>query len=153
MTARGKDVQLENHQQHAQGLHKFHRYGEDRINHNVPNYGRNCIGVEDKWRKGDPEQIGGSRGKCRRDSPHDSGQEDGTKSIQLKDLQGQDEGHQGKEVPEWVKREPVCHWGVECVEWSPWEQGRHCPLHLWSHLQTWKNLLWWKRRELLVVEG
>ena len=116
---RGKDVQLDNHQQCAQGYCKLHRCGGDRINHNVPNYGRNHIGIEDKWRKGDLEQIGGSGGMCRRNSPHNSGREDGTESIQLRDLQGQDEGHQGEEVPEWVKREPACHWGVRCVEQSP----------------------------------
>ena len=153
MTVRGKDVQLDNHQQCAQGYCKLHRCGGDRIGHDVPSYDRYCIGIEDKWRRGDPEWIDGSGGRCRRDSPHNSSQEDGTKSIQLKDLLGQDEGHQGEEVPEWVKREPACHWGVGCVEQHPWGLGWHCPLCLWSHLQTWRNLLQWERRELLRVEG
>ena len=72
-TARGKDVQLDNHQQHAQGYHKFHRCGGDRINHNVPSYDRSHIGVEDKQRRGDPEWIGGNGDMYRRGSPHDSG--------------------------------------------------------------------------------
>ena len=119
MTARGKDVQLDNHQWHAQWYHKLHRCSGDRIDLNVPSYGRNHIGIKDKWRKGDMEWIGGNGGMCRRDSPHNSGQEDGTESIWLKDLQGQDKECQGEEVLEWVKREPKCHWGVGCVEWCP----------------------------------
>ena len=69
----GERFQLDNHQQHAQEYCKFHRCGGDRINHDVPSYDRNHIGIEDKQRRGDPEQIGGNRGRCRRDSPHDSG--------------------------------------------------------------------------------
>ena len=73
MTVRGKDVQLDNYQQRAQGYCKLHRCGGDRISHNVPSYDRNHIGIEDKQRRGDPEWIDGSGGRCRRDSPHDSG--------------------------------------------------------------------------------
>ena len=73
MTTRGKDVQLDNHQQHAQEYCKLYRCSGDRIDHDVLSYGRNCIGIKDKQRKGDLEQIGGSGGKCRRDSPHNSG--------------------------------------------------------------------------------
>ena len=51
----------------------FHRWGEGRINHNVPSCGRNYIGTEDKWRKGVPEWIGDSVDMCKRDSSHDSG--------------------------------------------------------------------------------
>ena len=80
-TARGKDAQLDNDQQLAQGYYKLHMCGEGRINHDVPSYGRSHIGVEDKQRKDVPEQIGDSGDKCKRDSPHNSGQEDGTKSV------------------------------------------------------------------------
>ena len=73
MTARGKDVQLDNHQQCAQGYCKLHRCGEDRIDRDVPSYDRNCIGVKDKWRRGDLERIGGNGDRYRRGSPHDSG--------------------------------------------------------------------------------
>ena len=65
-TARGKDVQLDNHQQCAQGYHKLHRCGGDRIDHNVPSYDRSHIGVEDKRRRGDPEWIGGNGDRYRR---------------------------------------------------------------------------------------
>ena len=73
MTERGKDVQLDSHQLHAQGYHKLHRCGGDRIDHDVPSYDRNYIDVEDKWRRGDLEWIDGNGGRYRRDSPHDSG--------------------------------------------------------------------------------
>ena len=72
MTVRGKDVQLDSHQQRAQGYCKLHRCGGGRIDHDVPSYDRSHIGVEDKWRRGDPEQIGGSGDRYRRGSPHDS---------------------------------------------------------------------------------
>ena len=73
MTERGKDVQLGNHQQRAQGYCELHRCGGDRIDRDVPSYDRNCIGVEDKQRRGDPERIGGNGDRYRRGSPHDSG--------------------------------------------------------------------------------
>ena len=69
MTERGKDVQLGNHQRCAQGYCELHRCGGDRIDHDVPSYDRNCIGVEDKWRGGDPEQIGGNVDRYRMGSP------------------------------------------------------------------------------------
>ena len=71
-TARGKDVQLDSHQWHAQEYCKLHRCDGDRISHNVPSYNRSHIGVEDKWRRGDPEWIGGSGDRYRRGNPHDS---------------------------------------------------------------------------------
>ena len=128
MTVRGKDVQLDNHQQRAQGYHKFHRCGGGRIDLDVPNYGSNCIGIEDKQRRDDPEWIGGSGGRYRKGSPHDSDQEDGIESTQLEGWQEWDEGHLGEEVSEWEKRERKCHWGVRCIEQYPWVQGRHCLL-------------------------
>ena len=73
MTVKGKDVQLNNHQGHAQGYCMLHRHGEGRINCNVPSCGRNHIGTENKWRKDVLEWIGDSGDKCKRDSPHDSG--------------------------------------------------------------------------------
>ena len=89
-TARGKDVQLDSHQQHAQGYCKLHRCGEGRINHDVPSYDRSHIGAEDKWRRGDPEWTGGSGDRYRRGSPHDSGQEYDIESTQLMGQQGPD---------------------------------------------------------------
>ena len=85
MTARGKDVQLDNHQRCTQGYCKLHRCGGGRIDHNVPSYDRSHIGVEDKWRKGDLEWIGGNGGRYRRGSPHDSGREDDIENIWLGD--------------------------------------------------------------------
>ena len=72
MTARGKDVQLDSHQRRAQGYCKLHRCSGDRIDHDVPSYDRNCIDVEDKQRRGDPEQIGGNGDRYRRGSPLNS---------------------------------------------------------------------------------
>ena len=129
MTARGKDVQLDSHQQCAQGYCKLHRCGGGRIDCNVPSYDRSHIGVEDKQRRGDPERIGGSGDRYRRGSPHDSDQEDDIESIQLESQQGPDEELLGKEVPEWERREPGYHLGVGYVEQCPWGQGRHCLLH------------------------
>ena len=100
MTARGKDIQLDNHQQCAQGYCKLHRCSGDRIDRDVPSYDRSYIDVEDKWRRGDREQIGGNGGRYRRGSPHDSGQEDDIESIQLRGRQGPDEGLQDEGVPE-----------------------------------------------------
>ena len=72
-TAREKDVQLGSHQRHVQGYRKYYRFGGDRIDHDVPSYDRNRIGIEDKRRKDVPAQIGGNGGKCRMGNPLDSG--------------------------------------------------------------------------------
>ena len=72
-TAREKDVQLDSHQRCVQGYRKYYRFGGDRIDHDVPSYDRNCIGIEDKRRKDVPVQIGGSEGMCRMDNPLDNG--------------------------------------------------------------------------------
>ena len=72
-TVREKDVQLDSHQRHVQGYRKYYRFGEDRIDHNVPSYDRNHIGIEDKRRKGVPAQIGDNGGMCRMGNPLDSG--------------------------------------------------------------------------------
>ena len=72
-TEREINVQLDSHQQHVQGYRKYHRFSGDRIDHDVPSYDRNYIGIEDKWRRGVPVQIGGNEGTCRRGSPLDSG--------------------------------------------------------------------------------
>ena len=82
MTERGKDAQLDNHRQHDQGYCKLHRCSGDRIDLDVPSYDRSYIGIKDKQRRGDPEQIGGNVGRCRMGSPLDNDQEDGTESIQ-----------------------------------------------------------------------
>ena len=74
----------------------LHRCSEDRIDHNVPSYGRNHIGTKDKWRKDVLEQIGGSGDRYRRGSPHDSGQEDGTESTWSKEQWEPVEGHWDK---------------------------------------------------------
>ena len=73
MTEREINVQLDSHQQHVQGCCKYHRFGGDIINHDVPSYDRNYIGIEDKQRRGVPVRIGGNEGTCRRGSPLDSG--------------------------------------------------------------------------------
>ena len=73
MTARETDVQLDSHQRRAQGYRKYYRFGGDRIDHDVPSYDRNHIGIEDKRRKGVPAWIGGNGGMCRMDNPLDSG--------------------------------------------------------------------------------
>ena len=73
MTQRETDVQLDSHQQHVQGYCKYHRFSGDRIDHNVPSYDRNYIGIKDKWRRGVPVRIGGNEGMCRKGSPLDSG--------------------------------------------------------------------------------
>ena len=61
-TAREKDVQLDSHQRHVQGYHKYYRFDGDRIDHDVPSYDRNHIGIEDKWRKDVLARIGGNEG-------------------------------------------------------------------------------------------
>ena len=98
-TVRRKDVQLGNHQRCAQEYCKLHRCGGDRIDCDVPSYDRSHIGVEDKRRRGDPEQIGGNGDRYRRGSPHDSGQEDDIESIRLRGQQGPDEELLDKGVP------------------------------------------------------
>ena len=70
---REKDVQLDSHQRRVQGYCKYYRFSEDRIDHNVPSYDRNHIGIEDKQRKGVPAQIGDNGGMCRMGNPLDSG--------------------------------------------------------------------------------
>ena len=127
-TARGKDVQLDSHQQRAQGYCKLHRCGGGRIDCDVPSYDRSHIGAEDKQRRGDPEQIGGSVDRYRRGSPHDSGREDDIESIWLEGQQGLDKELLDEEVPEWERREPGYHLGVRYVEQRPWGPGRHCLL-------------------------
>ena len=71
------------------GYRKYYRFGGDRIDHDVPSYDRNRIGIEDKQRKDDLARIGGSEGMCRMDNPLDSGQEDDTESTQLGDQREQ----------------------------------------------------------------
>ena len=61
------------HQRCAQEYRKHYRFGGDRINHDVPSYDRNCIGIKDKRRKDVLARIGGNGGKCRMGSPLDSG--------------------------------------------------------------------------------
>ena len=95
---RETDVQLDSHQQHVQGYRKYHRFGGDRIDHDVPSYDRNYIGIEDKWRRDVLVWIGGNEGTCRRGSPLYSGQDDDTESIQSEDQQGQVEVCQGEGV-------------------------------------------------------
>ena len=114
-TVRETDVQLDSHQRRAQGYRKHYRLGGDRIDHDVPSYDRSCIGTEDKQRKGGRVQIGGNGGKCRMDSPLDSGQEDDIESIPLRGQREQVEGRQGKGVPEWERKVYACHQGGECV--------------------------------------
>ena len=99
MTERAKDVQLGSHQQCVQGYCKYYRFSGDRINHDVPSYDRNCIDVEDKWRRDVLAWIGGSEGTCRMGNPLNSGREDDTESTQSEDQREQVKGHQGKEVP------------------------------------------------------
>ena len=100
MTVRETDVQLDSHQWRVQGYHKYYRFGGDRIDHDVPSYDRSHIGIEDKRRKDVQARIGGNGGKCRMDSPLDSGREDDIESTPLRDQREQVEGHQGKGVPE-----------------------------------------------------
>ena len=72
-TVRETDVQLDSHQRRAQEYRKYYRFSGDRIDHDVPSYDRNCIGIEDKRRKDVPAWIGGSEGMCRMGNPLDSG--------------------------------------------------------------------------------
>ena len=118
-TARETDVQLDSHQRHAQGYRKYYRLGGDRIDHDVPSYDRSRIGIEDKRRKGGQVRIGGSGGKCRMDSPLDSGREDDIESIPLRGQREQVKGCQGEGVPEWERKVYAFHWGGECVGLYP----------------------------------
>ena len=93
MTVREKDVQLDSHQQCVQGYHKYYRFSGDRIDHDVPSYDRNHIGIEDKRRRDVPAWISGNGGTCRMDNPLNSGREDDTKNTQSEDQQGQVEEH------------------------------------------------------------
>ena len=99
-TVREKDVQLDSHQQRVQGYRKYYRFGGDRIDHDVPSYDRNHIGIEDKGRRGVLAWIGGNGGMCRMGNPLDSGREDDTESTLSKDQQEWVEECQGEEVPE-----------------------------------------------------
>ena len=140
-TAREKDVQLDSHQRRAQGYRKYYRFGGDRIDHNVPSYNRNHIGIEDKWRKGVPAQIGGNGGMCRMDNPLDSGQEDDTESTPSKGQREQVEEHQGEGVLKWGKRECGCHQGVEYVGQYPLGLGKpRCLDQLSRHPNRWSLL-------------
>ena len=119
-TAREKDVQLDSHQRCVQGYRKYYRFGGDRIDHDVPSYDRNRIGIEDKRRKDVLARIGGSEGMCRMDNPLDSGREDDTESTLSEGQQGQAGEHQGKGVSEWGRIIHECHQGDEYVERCLW---------------------------------
>ena len=114
-TARETDVQLDSHQRCAQGYRKHYRLGGDRIYHDVPSYDRNRIGIEDKRRRDGQAQIGGNGGKCRMDSPLDSGREDDIESTPLRDQWEQVEERWGEGVPEWERRVCAYHQEGECV--------------------------------------
>ena len=114
-TARETDVQLDSHQRRVQGYRKYYRFGGDRIDHNVPSYDRSRIGIEDKRRKDGLARIDGSGGKCRMDSPLDSGREDDTESTPLEGQWEQVGGRQGEGVCEWGRKVYTSHQGGECV--------------------------------------
>ena len=99
-TARETDVQLDSHQRRAQGYRKYYRFGGDRIDHDVPSYDRSRIGIEDKRRKDGQARIGGNGGKCRMDSPLDSGREDDIESTPLEGQRERVKGRQGRGVSE-----------------------------------------------------
>ena len=88
---REKDVQLDSHQRRVQGYCKYYRFGGDRIDHNVPSYDRNHIGIEDKRRRDVLVQISGNGGTCRMDNPLNSGREDDTENTLSGDQQEWDE--------------------------------------------------------------
>ena len=116
MTVRETDVQLDSHQRRAQGYCKYHRFGGDRIGHDVPSYDRNHIGIEDKRRKDVQVRIGGNGDMCRMDNPLDSGREDDIKSTPSEDQWEQVEEHQGEGELEWGKRVCECCRGGGCAE-------------------------------------
>ena len=99
-TARETDVQLDSHQRCAQGYRKYYRFSGDRIDHDVPSYDRNHIGIKDKRRKGVLVRIGGNGGMCRMDNPLNSGREDDIESTPSEGQRERVEGCQGKGVPE-----------------------------------------------------
>ena len=96
-TVRETNVQLDSHQRCAQGYLKYYRFGGDRIDHDVPSYDRNCIGIEDKRMKDVLARIDDSGGMCRMDNPLDSGREDDIESTPSKDQRGPVEELQGEE--------------------------------------------------------
>ena len=118
-TVRETNVQLDSHQRRGQGYRKYYRFGGDRIGHDVPSYDRNHIGTEDKRRKDGLARISGNGGKCRMDSPLDSGREDDIESTLLGGQQEQAKGHQGEGVPEWERRVCAYHQEDECVGLYP----------------------------------
>ena len=115
-TAREKDVQLDSHQRCGQGYRKYYRFSGDRIDHDVPSYDRNRIGIEDKRRKDVPAWIGGSEGMCRMGNPLNSGREDDTENTQSEGQREQVEGRRGEGVSEWGRRVRECRQGGEYVE-------------------------------------
>ena len=115
-TVREKDVQLDSHQRCDQGYRKYHRFGGDRIDHDVPSYDRSRIGIKDKWRKDVLAQISGSGGKYRMGNPLNSGREDDTESTLSKDQREQAEERRGEGVYEWGRRVHECRQGGEYVE-------------------------------------
>ena len=119
MTVRETDVQLDSHQRHAQEYRKHYRFSGDRINHVVPSYDRNRIGIEDKQRKDVLARIGGNGGMCRMGSPPDSGREDDIESTLLGDQREQVEGRQGEGVLKWGRRVCAYHQGGRCVGLYP----------------------------------
>ena len=116
---RETDVQLDSHQRHAQEYCKYYRFGGDRIDHDVPSYNRNRMGIEDKRRKDVLARICGNGGKCMMGSPLDSGREDDIESTPLGDQWEQVEGRQGEGVLEWERRVCACHQGGRCVGLYP----------------------------------
>ena len=118
-TVRETDVQLDSHQRCVQGYRKYHRLGGDRIDHDVPSYDRSRIGIEDKRRKDGQARIGGNGGKCRMDSPLDSGREDDIESTPLGGQWEQVEGRQGEGVLKWERRVYTCHQGGKYVGLYP----------------------------------
>ena len=118
-TVRETDVQLDSHQRRAQEYHKYYRFGGDRIDHNVPSYDRNRIGIEDKQRKDVQARIGGNGDMCMMGSPLDSGREDDIESTPLGDQREQVKGRQGEGVLKWGRRVCACHQRGRCVGLCP----------------------------------
>ena len=116
MTAREKDVQLDSHQRCVQGYHPYYRFSGDKIDHDVPSYDRNHIGIKDKRRKDVLVQIGGNEGMCRMGNPLNSGREDDTESTLSGGQWERVKGCQGEEVFEWGRRVHECHQGGKYVE-------------------------------------
>ena len=96
-TVRETNVQLDSHQRCAQEYRKHHRFGGDRIDHDVPSYNRNHIGIEDKRRQDDQAWIGGNGGKCRMGSPLNSGREHDIESTPLTDQGSRSKGIRARE--------------------------------------------------------